>query len=150
MKKRNNIWTICYVPDALLDFPSGSDGKESAYNVGDLGSIPWVRKIPWRRKWQPTPVLLLGKIPWIEKPDRLQSTGSQRVGHDWVTSLHFKYFIDVIHNLTFTETLWDRYYYTVCKGRDWGAERLRPLILEVAEPDCEAGLSDSQAHKNQK
>jgi len=70
------------VPDALLDFPSGSDGKASAYNVGDLGSIPWVRKIPWRRKWQPTPVLLLGKIPWIEKPDRLQSTGSQRVGHD--------------------------------------------------------------------
>ena len=23
---------------------------------------PWVRKIPWRRKWQPTPVLLLGKF----------------------------------------------------------------------------------------
>ena len=22
---------------------------------------PWVRKIPWRRKWQPTPVFLLGK-----------------------------------------------------------------------------------------
>ena len=21
---------------------------------------PWVRKIPWRRKWQPTPVFLLG------------------------------------------------------------------------------------------
>ena len=25
---------------ALWDFPSGSDGKASAYNVGDLGSIP--------------------------------------------------------------------------------------------------------------
>ena len=24
----------------VKDFPSGSDGKESAYNVGDLGSIP--------------------------------------------------------------------------------------------------------------
>ena len=23
---------------------------------------PWVRKIPWRRKWQPTPVLLPGKF----------------------------------------------------------------------------------------
>ena len=22
---------------------------------------PWVRKIPWRRKWQPTPVFLPGK-----------------------------------------------------------------------------------------
>ena len=27
------------------------------------------------------------KIPWMEEPGRLQSTGSQRVGHDWVTSL---------------------------------------------------------------
>ena len=41
---------------------------------------PWVRKIPWRRKWQPTPVLLAWKIPWTEKPGRLQSMGSQRVG----------------------------------------------------------------------
>ena len=35
--------------------------KPSACNAGDLGSIPWVRKIPWRRKWQPTPILLPGK-----------------------------------------------------------------------------------------
>jgi len=28
-----------------------------------------------------------GKIPWIEDPGRLQSMGSQRVGHDWATSL---------------------------------------------------------------
>ena len=30
---------------------------------------------------------LAWKIPWTEKPGRLQSTGSQRVGHDWATSL---------------------------------------------------------------
>ena len=30
---------------------------------------------------------LAWKIPWTEKPGRLQSMGSQRVGHDWVTSL---------------------------------------------------------------
>ena len=29
------------------------------------------------------------KIPWTEEPGRLQSMGSQRVGHDWATSLHF-------------------------------------------------------------
>ena len=29
-------------------------GKESTCNVGDMGLIPWVGKIPWRRKWQPT------------------------------------------------------------------------------------------------
>ena len=33
-------------------------------------------------------ILALG-IPWTKEPGRLQSTGSQRVGHDWVTSLHF-------------------------------------------------------------
>ena len=34
---------------------------------------PWVWKIPWRRKWQPTP----GQRS--EEPGRLQSMGSQRV-----------------------------------------------------------------------
>ena len=29
------------------------------------------------------------RIPWMEEPDRLQSMGSQRVRHDWVTSLSF-------------------------------------------------------------
>ena len=55
-------------------FPGGSDGKESACNSGDLGSTPgvclqfrrpgfdsWYRKISWRRKWQPAPVILPGK-----------------------------------------------------------------------------------------
>ena len=42
-------------------FPSGSDGKASAHNVGRPGFHPWVGKIPWGRKWQPTPVPLPGK-----------------------------------------------------------------------------------------
>ena len=32
---------------------------------------------------------LAWKILWTEEPDRLQSMGLQRVGHDWATSLHF-------------------------------------------------------------
>ena len=31
------------------------------------------------------------KIPWTEEPGRLQSMGSQRVGHGWATSLSFKW-----------------------------------------------------------
>ena len=38
--------------------PGSSDSKESACNVGELGFDLWVRKIPWRRVWQPTPVFL--------------------------------------------------------------------------------------------
>jgi len=40
----------------------GLDNKESACNVGDLGFDFWFRKIPWRRKWQPTPVFLPGEF----------------------------------------------------------------------------------------
>ena len=34
--------------------------------------------------------ILAWKIPWMEEPGRLQSMGSQRVGHDWATSLTYK------------------------------------------------------------
>jgi len=46
------------------DFPGGSDGKESACQCRRhrrRGFRPWVGKIPWRRKWQPTPVFLPGE-----------------------------------------------------------------------------------------
>ena len=45
----------------------------------------WVRKIPWRRAWQSTPVFLPGESPWAEEPGGLQSVGSQRVRHSWAT-----------------------------------------------------------------
>ena len=44
-----------------LDFPGGSDGKASCWQCRRPGFDPWVGKILWRRKWQPTPVLLPGK-----------------------------------------------------------------------------------------
>ena len=53
---RNQTLVKCYY--SLLPV---SDGKTSACSAGDPGSIP-VGKIPWRRKWQPTPVLLPGKF----------------------------------------------------------------------------------------
>ena len=54
----------------FLGFPGCSDGKESAHNVRDLGSIPG-------RAWQPTPGFLPGESLWAEEPGRLQSMGSQ-------------------------------------------------------------------------
>ena len=46
------------------DFPGGSDGKESACQCRRhrrRGFSHWVGKIPWRRKWQHTPVFLPGE-----------------------------------------------------------------------------------------
>ena len=60
----------------------GSVSKESASNVGDLGSIPGLGRSPWRRAWQPTPVFLPGESPWTEETGGLQSIGSQRVRQD--------------------------------------------------------------------
>ena len=66
-------------PSSLVEdlFPGGSDGKASAYNADRPGFDPWAGRIPWRRKWQPTPVLLPGKSygwrsqagysPWAHK-----------------------------------------------------------------------------------
>ena len=44
-----------------LNFPGGSDGKAVCLQCGRPGFNPWVGKISWRRKWQPSPVLLPGK-----------------------------------------------------------------------------------------
>jgi len=58
--------------------------KNLPANAGDMrcGFDPRVRKISWRRAWQPTPVFLPPRILWTEDPGGLQSRGSQRVGHD--------------------------------------------------------------------
>ena len=46
----------------IRESPSwGLSGKEPACQHRRCRLDPWVGKIPWRRKWQPTPVLLPGK-----------------------------------------------------------------------------------------
>ena len=51
------------------------------------GAIKPVCHTNRRRRWHPHSSTLAWKIPWTEEPGRLQSMGSQRVGHDWATSL---------------------------------------------------------------
>ena len=48
--------------NAFKGFPGGSVVKESLCRYRRCEFDPWVRKIPWRRKWQPTPVFLSGKF----------------------------------------------------------------------------------------
>ena len=69
-----------------------------AQTVKHLSTVweTWVRslgrEVPWRRKWQPTPVLL----PRKSRGQRsLVSMGLQRVGRDWETSLSL-YNVDCI------------------------------------------------------
>ena len=51
----------------------------------------WVRSLGWEdaleKEMATHSSTLAWKIPWTEEPGRLQSMGSQRVGHDFMTSL---------------------------------------------------------------
>ena len=74
-----------YMPGVeLLDDMEISTGglavKDLPANAGDLSSIPEPGKIPWRRKWQPTPVFLLGNP--MDRGDRQATVG--RVAKSWM------------------------------------------------------------------
>ena len=57
-----NFWPGISVPLNLTYGCDGLNGKESAYQCRRPGFYPWVGKISWRRKLQPTPVFLSGKF----------------------------------------------------------------------------------------
>ena len=63
-----------------LGFPLGSVVKESPYNEGDFGSIPGFGRYAHRDMTRFSSILAW-RISWTEEPSRLQSIGSQRVGH---------------------------------------------------------------------
>ena len=44
------------------------------------------REVPLEKRIATHSSILAWKIPWTEKPGTLQSMGSQRVGHNWVTN----------------------------------------------------------------
>ena len=68
-----------------VGFPGGSDGKESAFNAGDRGSIPGMGRSLGKGNGYPHQYFAW-KIPWTEEPGGLQSMGSQRVRHHWATN----------------------------------------------------------------
>ena len=68
-----------------MDFPGGSEVKASACNAGDLGLIPGLGKIPLEKEMATHSSILAWRIPWMEEPGGLQSTGS-----DMTERLHFR------------------------------------------------------------
>ena len=63
-----------------MSIPGGSDKKESALNAGDPDSIPG-QEDTLQKGMTTHSSILAWRIPWIEQPSGLQSTGSQRVRH---------------------------------------------------------------------
>ena len=75
--------------DLLNCFPGGSVVK----NIPAMQEM-WVWSVgqedPLEKEMATHSNILTWKIPWTEEPGWLLSMGLQRVGHDWVTSLHLK------------------------------------------------------------
>ena len=69
-------------------FPWWLSGRESACwcrRCRRRGFDPWVRKIPWRRKWQPAPVFLPGESHGQGSLVGYSLSGCHRVRHDLMT-----------------------------------------------------------------
>ena len=72
---------------SINGLPWWLSGKESICQAGNAGLIdPWVGKIPWRRKWHPTPVFLPGKSHGHRCLAGCGPWGCKRFGHNLVTN----------------------------------------------------------------
>ena len=90
------LYTQTTMPFEIWGFPGCSVVENPPANQEtQLWSL--VRKIPQRSKWQPAPVLLPGESHGQEEPGGLQSTGSQRVGHEHTSVWCIRLFIEDFH-----------------------------------------------------
>ena len=67
----------------------------------------WVQSLgpedPLEKEMATHSSILAWRIPWMEEPGGLQSTGLQRVGHDWATSLSLSYLYHNILGCNYTQ-----------------------------------------------
>ena len=80
-----------------LRLPWWLDGKKSACDVGDLGSIPGLGRSPGGEHGNPHQYSCLENPLPTEEPGGLQTMGLQRVGHDWATNTYLPSFHWFVH-----------------------------------------------------
>ena len=81
MMPKEAVWKKCDKQPSIFpleDFP----GKEPACQCRRCRFDPWIGKIPWMRKWQPTPVFLAGNSHGQRSLVGYSPWGC-RVGYDW-------------------------------------------------------------------
>ena len=84
-------WFFCYNYLAIWGFSGGPVVKTLSLVAQRLKNLPavqetWIRSLdqedPLEKEMATYSSILAWRIPWMEEPGGLQSTGSQRVGHD--------------------------------------------------------------------
>ena len=78
--------TVCKGRSRVLGFPRWFSGSRIDLWCRRPGFDPWFRKIPWSRKWQPTPVFLPKGSHGLWSLGDYKSIVSQRVRHDCLAS----------------------------------------------------------------
>ncbi|XDA89333.1 hypothetical protein R6Z07M_018977 [Ovis aries] len=82
-----SLWSYLRVCLFISWLPWWLSSRESIFQGRRFkrhGFDPWIRKILWKRKWQPTPVFLLGKSHGQRSLVGYSPWGCKRVGHDLV------------------------------------------------------------------
>ena len=69
----------CGVARRSRGFPDGLVVKDLLANAGDAGSVPGSGRYP-EKEMATHSSILTWRIPWTEKPGRLQPMGLQKVG----------------------------------------------------------------------
>ena len=77
----------------LYELPRWFSGKETACQCKRHGFDPWVRKIPWRREWLPTPIFLPGEFHGQRSLAGYSPWGHKRVRHDLAAEQKQPFFI---------------------------------------------------------
>ena len=93
-----NHMLFCYLPQECTSSPNTRSpglprwlsGKESTCQGRSWRCRfdPWVRKIPWRRKWQPRPVFLSGKSHGQRSLAHYSPQGHKESDATWQLSTH--------------------------------------------------------------
>ena len=142
----------CKLNCKMLDFPGGADGKASVYWCRRPGFDPWVGKIPWRRKWQPTPVLLPGKSHGRRSLEQATLHGvaksrtrlsdfnlsSSLCGmlifyrEEWATSIDLEETLFQVHQGYHPRCLGFKFYFFPSQGPDLGESDLHELRIKIS------------------
>ena len=88
-----NIWGLLYQASLVAQTVKWPPALWES-RVGSLG-----QEDPLEKEMATHSSILAWRIPWAEKPGRLQSMGTHRVGHDWANSLSFHFHFRVVFAL---------------------------------------------------
>ena len=124
------------------------NGKDSTCQCRRRRFNPWVRKIPWRRKWQPSLVFLPGKSHGQRSLVGCTPWGCERVGHDLATkkqqwkncpSLFWSY---VWHMTWLVNEMWAEVKWVTSSGRVKSLCTLQHILFPLVQ-----GLWNSRQHR---